>query len=152
MCTYRVYASLCVHNGVYAFLRWYTAGCMPPYGGIPQGVCLPTVVYLRVYLCAEWSLSSRVVSPSAQSGASLPSPVRVNVSNCSSTPGFIFPFHCWIFRRSLCTCAFCSGLVGLSPPVPVSLLDSYFPLHCWAFPPHRQHPFHCWAYSAFPAP
>jgi len=26
---------------VYASLRWYTSGYMPPYGGIPQGTCLP---------------------------------------------------------------------------------------------------------------
>ena len=64
--------------------------------------------------------------------------VRVNVSYAPPTPGWLFPFHCWL--RFALPCASVLSVAGLGAFLPVSLLVdnsslfSHHPFHCWSMP------------------
>ena len=78
-------------------------------------------------------------------------PVRVNVVNVSPASPAVIPVSLLVDNSaSLCTCAFCSGIM------------SFLPFHCWVVIPvsllgeHSRlashHPFHCWASTTGPVP
>ena len=120
----------------------YTSGCERCSNlGIPQGG--------RGVLCAEWCLFSHGCSTTMRRVVPvLPYPFHCWATLLASSP---YPFHCWATllppvvnsrftvgcekERSLCSSAFCSGIMSLLHPFPVSLLGIFitlFPFHCWA--------------------